>query len=229
MKTPVYIKMNAHEQLLQSEGVCRQLNIVVYHDHVQGQKYSKQGRSTSTNDVSVVHVKLVNAACLLPHQSIMVQAKVMSSSPILDPLLVESVDQGLDIGFQVEDAFVQPGDAGLINVVISNLSGCSTQLQEDTVIGKANTASLVESVSEASPISTPVSVLNIQSVEQRQAILEELIPKSPLLTQQQSQSLWELLKHHHTAFCLDDDNRGETDLLEMEIDMDGHAPRMVAP
>ena len=147
----------------------------------------------------------------------MVQDKVTSSSPILDPLLVESVDQGLDIGFQVEDAFVQPGDAGLINVVISNLSGCSTQLQEDTVIGKANTASLVESVSEASPISTPVSVLNIQSVEQRQAILEELIPKSPLLTQQQSQALWELLKHHHTAFCLDDDDRGELTSLKWKL------------
>jgi len=43
MKTPVYIKMNAHEQLLLSEAVCRQLNIVVYHDHVQAQKHSKVG------------------------------------------------------------------------------------------------------------------------------------------------------------------------------------------
>jgi len=233
MKTPVYIKMNAHEQLLLSEGVCRQLNIVVYHDHVQAQKHSRQSWSNSTNDVSVVHVKLVNTARLLPHQSMVVQAKVVSTSPIMDPLLVESVDQvGLETGLQVEDALVQPGNAGLINVVISNLSGCSTQLQEDTVIGKATTASLIESVSETSmnsPTLTPASVLNIQSVEERHAILEQCIPTSPLLDQQQSQALWELLKHHHAAFCLDDNDRGETDLLEMEIDTDGHAPRKVAP
>ena len=33
---------------------------------------------------------------------------------------MESVDQGLDIGLQVKDAFVQSGNAGLVNF-ISNL------------------------------------------------------------------------------------------------------------
>ena len=34
MKTPVYVKMDAKEQLLLSEGVCRQLGIVTYHREV---------------------------------------------------------------------------------------------------------------------------------------------------------------------------------------------------
>ena len=34
MKTPVYVKMDASEQLLLSEGACRQLGIVTYHDKV---------------------------------------------------------------------------------------------------------------------------------------------------------------------------------------------------
>ena len=34
MRTPVYIKMDAADQLLLSEGVCRQLGIVTYHDEV---------------------------------------------------------------------------------------------------------------------------------------------------------------------------------------------------
>ena len=34
MKTPVYVKMDAKEQLLLSEGVCRQLGIVHYHEQV---------------------------------------------------------------------------------------------------------------------------------------------------------------------------------------------------
>ena len=35
MTTPVYIKMDAHDQLLLSEGVCRQLGIVHYHPSVE--------------------------------------------------------------------------------------------------------------------------------------------------------------------------------------------------
>ena len=34
MKTPVYVKMDANEQLLLSEGMCRQLGIVQYHEQV---------------------------------------------------------------------------------------------------------------------------------------------------------------------------------------------------
>ena len=34
MRTPVYIKMDAPVQLLLSEGVCRQLEIITYHSQV---------------------------------------------------------------------------------------------------------------------------------------------------------------------------------------------------
>ena len=34
MRTPVYIKMDAREPLLLSEGVCRQLGIIAYHPNV---------------------------------------------------------------------------------------------------------------------------------------------------------------------------------------------------
>ena len=35
LRTVVYIKMDAHDQLLLSEGVCRQLEIVTYHPEVK--------------------------------------------------------------------------------------------------------------------------------------------------------------------------------------------------
>ena len=38
MKTPIYIKLNAPEQLLLKEGVCRQLSIVTYHPIVSNRK-----------------------------------------------------------------------------------------------------------------------------------------------------------------------------------------------
>ena len=35
IKTTIYIKMNAHDQLLLSEGVCHQLGMVLYHPDVR--------------------------------------------------------------------------------------------------------------------------------------------------------------------------------------------------
>ena len=38
MNTPVYVKVNAHEPLLLSEGVCRQMGIISYHPEVKPRK-----------------------------------------------------------------------------------------------------------------------------------------------------------------------------------------------
>ena len=37
MNTPIYVKMDAHDDLLLSEGVCRHLGIIVYHPRVKSQ------------------------------------------------------------------------------------------------------------------------------------------------------------------------------------------------
>ena len=66
MRTPVYIKMDSPDQLLLSEGVCRQLEIIKYHKDVQkwrgGRKQAAEAR-VSEAKVPTVRVKL--ALCLL--------------------------------------------------------------------------------------------------------------------------------------------------------------------
>ena len=42
MNTCVYVKMDAPEELLLSEGVCQQLSIISYHPEVQGSTLAKQ-------------------------------------------------------------------------------------------------------------------------------------------------------------------------------------------
>ena len=49
MTTPVYIKMDAHDQLLLSEGVCRQLGILQYHLHVETWHGSHKKSTPSSN------------------------------------------------------------------------------------------------------------------------------------------------------------------------------------
>ena len=51
MRTPVYIKLDASEQLLLSEGVCRQLKILAYHPDVLGKGSSHPARTRDGNSV----------------------------------------------------------------------------------------------------------------------------------------------------------------------------------
>ena len=51
MRTPVYIKLDASEQLLLSEGVCRQLKILAYHPDVLGKGSSHPARTRDSNSV----------------------------------------------------------------------------------------------------------------------------------------------------------------------------------
>ena len=57
LSTTVYVKMDAHEQLLLSEGVCRQLGIVSYHPSVTARKSTRK----TTAIVPTVRVKLIQS------------------------------------------------------------------------------------------------------------------------------------------------------------------------
>ena len=86
MKTMVYIKMDASDQLLLSEGVCRQLGIVMYHpslhqpDQVAIPIHSRVCQPvTSTKRTTLVlrvHVSLAQSLKLLPGQSVIVPVRV---------------------------------------------------------------------------------------------------------------------------------------------------------
>ena len=105
MKTAVYIKMDAHDQLLLSEGACRQLGILRYHPSVEGWRGGKKRpaqqemdnaspRGEPQNDtpatpedsqdqgatVPMVHVNLLQSTHVLPHQSKVVEVMVPDNS-----------------------------------------------------------------------------------------------------------------------------------------------------
>ncbi len=75
LTTPVYLKMDSPERLLLSEGVCRQLGIVQYHQDVRP---VSKGRLDSVPQVTVALVKSIN---LLPHQSIVAQQPASLRKP----------------------------------------------------------------------------------------------------------------------------------------------------
>ena len=77
----VYIKMDAIDQLLLSEGVYCQLSIVSYHSSVTAQE-AKRRKGSAT--VPSIRVRLVHSFKLLPSQSVLVPVRLNPHS-VKDP------------------------------------------------------------------------------------------------------------------------------------------------
>ena len=58
--------------------------------------------------------------------------------------------------------------------------------------------------------------------------LREIVGKPELLTPEQTEQLHQFLGEHHDAFSLDSHERGETELLTMEIETGEAAPKKQA-
>ena len=111
LQTTVYIKMDAHDQLLLSEGVCRQLGIVSYHPSVSSRKCVKKSIAL----VPTVRVHLVQALRLPPNQGAVVPVKLEGDSDILQhPLLVQTQERiEKQTGLMVEDAVICAPQSGM--------------------------------------------------------------------------------------------------------------------
>ena len=226
MKTAVYIKMDAVDQLLLSEGVCRQLDIISYHGNVKKCRGAKQGATH--------HIKVVKTVYVLPHQSVMAQVHVPGNCPLL---VEDSCHLHEAAGLLLEDTLVKPNADGLAYVVLSNPMGCSGHVTAGTTVGIAAEVQVVDKgitevpildKSTRSPLVEDASaVCSVTSEMDRKGRLLELIEKPSLLNDQQTQELLGFLTSHHTAFSLDDLDRGETNLLDMEIHTGNESPRRV--
>jgi hypothetical protein len=143
IKTPVYIKMDAHDQLLLSEGVCRQLGIT-YHEKVKGSKEksgARDGPSEKQAVVPSVRVRLVQSVNVLPHQGVMAQVRVDPGWDADSPLLVESLEQ--DAGLKLADSLVKVDSEDSTHVLLTNSSGCSRSVEAGTELGEAVPATVI--------------------------------------------------------------------------------------
>lgn len=221
--TTVYIKMDAIDQLLLSEGVCRQLNIVSYHPSIISGMGLKKGRVPV---VPNVRVSLVETIKLLPSQNVVVPVKLDDCPAKGQPLLVE--DQWLqpNTGLVLEDALVTPTNSGDALLVISNMTGLTQRALGGTVIGRAQAVEVV--TPDPSARSANVRRLSsTQDEERREKLLDILqlqgVPHSD------AEQLPVFLANNHSVFSLTEGERGETSLLTMDIDTRDAAPRKQPP
>ena len=118
MCTPIYIKMDAHDDLLLSEGVCRQLGIIEYHPEVLPHQEGIGEAKPTDPVVPVVRVRLLQATRLLPQQSTVVSVRVDGVPKDTGPLLLEP--ETLMEGVCVEPTLVAPDQE--THVLVTNTS-----------------------------------------------------------------------------------------------------------
>ena len=78
MKTDVYVKMDAAEPLLPSEGVCSQLGIVTYHPEVEPTLPPVQPSDVKVS-ILAVKVRLVDSIKLPPDQTRVLSPKLLGN------------------------------------------------------------------------------------------------------------------------------------------------------
>ena len=238
MSTQVYIKLDAADQLLLSEGVCRLLDIVTYHTAVEkwrgGNKSKKPVTDLTTQPavVPIVKVSVIKAVRVLPHQSVVVPVEVTGTENTDATWLVEP-DNAL--GVEVEQSALSLCDSKNSHVIVSNTTGYTQTLEPHTKLGTVVQCNEVmptqnpdsEQISEGPAVVKTVTTQ--EGLEWRTTQLRVVIDRddSPLDTLQKDE-LHSLLSEYHQTFSLEEDERGETDIVQLIIDT-GDAPPQKQP
>ena len=234
IRTPVYVKMDAPEPLLLSEGVCRQLGIVSYHPSL-GVESAEVAPTTAK--LRTVRVRLVNSVRVPPLQSAVVQLETEDRTELDGPVLLEpnhSLSKVGTDGMQFGDTLVE-GMSGVAQIVLSNPTGFTQRLDRGAWVGDATQTTFVEPAPEVQMSSEPSVVRTVKSlppdvVADRKMRLARLFENEGTdLRWQQRDKLYTLLFDHHEAFALSDDERGETDLVQLEINTGDARPIQQAP
>ena len=238
MTTPVYIKMNAKDPLLLSEGVCRQLGIITYHPDVQvwrgGRKSGPHPIQVQVTKVPAVRVRLVGGLSVPPCQTAVAQVKVDGIREEHQPILIESCSTE-DTGIYLEDALVTLSPEGCANVMIVNATGFTQRLKSGMELGQATGASVIDLKQDAlgEDAHLPVEVKTVTEEDglgSRSIRLEEILEKEAARLRPAEQGLLrDLLREYHDAFSLEPHERGETDLVQFKIETGDATPRKQPP
>ena len=228
MKTAIYIKADACDQLLLSEGVCRQLCIVSYHPSVQPMKAGSRQRDSPV--VPTVRVQLVEVLRLPPCQSAVFEVDLEGGEDQLgQPLFVERKGDAAEMsGLTLDEAVIAQQESGFVKLVIINCSGFTQTLAGGTCVGLVEQVEVVDPESDVGDQDTDVELASIGRVtsltaEERKRLLLETI-NLPNLPDAELDHLNDFLTEHHDVFSLEEGERGKTGLTQLEIDAGDATP-----
>ena len=243
MCTSVYLKMDASDSLLLSEGVCHQLEIISYHPSVVVRDSRKKRHSSPA--VPTVRVQLVRSVRLPPQQTAMATLQMeghsLCGSLLMEPTRAFSETEGN--GLQFGDSLVNISENGFAQILLTNPTGFTRKLEKGSWLGRAWEATCVDSSidpdtasveSEMEPLdllegaeSVGVFAVTSESDDRsRKEVLAKMLAEvGPTLRWQDRAELCQLLLEYHQAFTVEEGERGDTDLVQMSVDTGDAVPK----
>ena len=203
----------------------------MYHPDVQEWRGDKNKEPVDIALVPLVRAKLVNSVRILPQQCSLVTVELEGNFDAAKQLLLEPEDLGYDL--QMEQTLLCPlgNNTGTYQVVVENCTGFTQDLDVGVTLGAAT------EVEEVLP--TPIieqkrgahvnQIVSNENIQWRKDKLCTLLDKGEsALVPNEREKLKEMLMEYHNVFSLEMNERGETDLIQFEINT-GDAPPKKQP
>ena len=179
--------------------------------------------------VPMARVRLVTSVRVPPYQSVQAQVAPEADYSQPGPLLLRyRPDVEESLGIRAEDVVIEPMGDKACPILLSNSTGFTCHLQAGEYLGGATPATVVEAT-EDNPTRTFTLTTHTEegthaTERERGEKLLELL-QEPDLPLQEKQTLLEFLIGYHHVFSLEDGERGETDLVQMEINTGDASPK----
>ena len=179
--------------------------------------------------VPMVRISLVTSLQVPSYQSVLAEVRTDLPYVDTDPLLLQyRQDAKESLGVQAEDVLIhlsqdQPG-----KVLLSNATGFTQHLEAGEFLGEAAPVVIVsppdpEIVRAFTVTTSQDDATDFREKRRRQTLKKSL--EEPDLPPQEKQALLEFLTKYHHAFSLEDGERGEIDLIYMEINTGEARPK----
>ena len=212
--TTVYIRIDAEDQLLLSEGVCRQLGIVNYDPLVEVWRGGRQTRAKNqerqSTKVPTVRVRLLQTTHLLPQQSVLTREEVIGSALPDDDatLLVEPSKQVTEKpGVVLEPTITRMSKDNTVPLVVTNILGFTHKLDKGMTVGDVSFISEVieeDSIADSHTIVNQIDSAEGEKPPQKEALLKIMENETKNLPTGVTERFTSFLADNNEAFALSD-------------------------
>ena len=171
--------------------------------------------------VPTIRVHLVQAIRVPARQWALAKLRTESELPTGPVVFQPNTDTEQTWGVYLEDSLLEPGTDGYLQVPVVNRSGFTQEIDAGESLGGVMGASVItagESPSVASVLRATVDSGEASTREKlRQEKLKEAVGDLNLPIEEEL-AFQTFVAERHETFCLEDGERGETELVCMEID-----------
>ena len=172
--------------------------------------------------VPVVHVRLVQTTRVPAYRWVVAEIEAESELSTGPVVFQPESDAELVWGVYLEHSLLEPGSNGSLRIPVANRTGFTQVIEAGVTLGGVAMASVINAEQQTGEVARVLAATVDPSKAShhekfRQEKLKEAVGELDL-SAEGKEAFQTFIAKHHQAFCLEDSERGETDLVSMHVD-----------